>query len=178
MGVPRKRGLREKPTPVVGTADGRMPDEQARIVRAELERIAGNADLIGLTTDAVVEAAKDPTSPLHGYFTWNIQEAARKQWLVEARKLIQSVRYVIVSQETNEPVRVRSVISTKILNQKDETTEYHGWIDRKALLRKQETRARFIARARAELKQWTHRFCDVDELRSLRQAVLEALDEH
>lgn len=155
-----------------------MPDEQARIVRAELERIAGNADLIGLTTEAVVEAARDPSSPLHGYFTWNIQDAAHKQWLAEARKLIQSVRYVIVSQDTNEPVRVRSIVSTKILSQNDTPTEYHGWIDRRALLRRQETRARFIARAKAELKQWAHRFCDVEELRSLRQAVLEALDEN
>lgn len=170
----KKRPLEQRP-PVVGTNDGRMPDEQARIIRAELERIAGNPDLVGLTTEMVVEAAKDPNSPMHGYFTWNVQEAAEKQWKVEARRLIHSVRYVIVSQDTNEPIRVRSIVSTKIVSQDDTPVEYHGWIDRKALLRKQETRARFIARAKQELMQWTHRFCDVDELKALRQKVLEAL---
>lgn len=171
-----KRKPVEARPPVVGTNDGRMPDEQARIIRAELERVAGNPDLVGLTTEAVVEAAKDPTSPLHGYFTWNVQEAAEKYWAVEARRLISSVRYVIVSQDTNEPIRVRSIVSAKIVNQNDEPVEFNGWIDRKALLRKQETRVRFIQRARQELLSWTHRYCDVDELRELRQLIREALD--
>ncbi len=170
----KRKPLEQRP-PVVGTNDGRMPDEQARIIRAELERIAGNPDLVGLTTEMVVEAAKDIASPLHGFFTWSVQEAAEKYWAVEARRLISRVRYVIVSQDTNEPIRVRSVVSTKIVSQDDTPVEYHGWIDRKALLRKQETRERFIRRARQELMQWTHRYCDVDELKELRQAIREAL---
>lgn len=173
----KKKPLEQRP-PVVGTNDGRMPDEQARIIRAELERIAGNPDLVGLTTEMVVEAAKDPTSPLHQHFTWSVQEAAEKYWAVEARRLISRVRYVIVSQDTNEPIRVRSIVSAKIVNQNDTPVEYNGWIDRKALLKKKETRDRFILRARQELQSWVHRFCDVDELKSLRQAVLDALDEH
>jgi len=173
-----KKKLAEPRPPVVGTNDGRMPDEQARIIRAELERIAGNPDLVGLTTEAVVEAAKDPTSPLHGYFTWSVQEAAEKYWRVEARRLIQSVRYIIVSQDTNEPIRVRSIVSARLVNQNDEPVEYSGWIDRKALLKRKETRERFILRARQELQSWVHRFCDVDELKPLRQAVLDALDEN
>ncbi len=177
MPVPRKRGLREKPSEVVGTSDGRMPDEQAKIVRAELERLAGNPDLVGLTTEMVVEAAKDPTSPLHGYFTWDLQKAAAKQWLTEARRLIQSVRYVVVSQDTGEPVRVRAVVSTKIVDQRDTLVKHHGWIDRKALLRQKDTRKKLIERARTELRQWALRYCDVEELAPLRQVVNEALAE-
>lgn len=177
MVTSRKRGQRPKlqPVQVVGTADGRMPDEQARIIRAELERIAGRSDLEGLTTEMVVEAAKDPSSPLHGFFTWDLAEAAAKQWLAEARKLISSVRYVVVSQDTKEPVRVRSVISTKILNQNDEIVQHHGWIDRNALLRKKDTRERFIQKAKNELHQWLLRYCDVDELKPLRDEVRAAL---
>jgi hypothetical protein len=155
-----------------------MPDEQARIIRAELERIAGSADLTGLTTQMVVDAAKDPTSPLHGYFTWDLAAAAMKQWQVEARRLISSVRYVVVSQDTNEPVNVRSIISTKIVSQSDKTVEHHGWIDRQALLRRRETRERFIERAKSELRQWTLRYCDVAELQPLRLEVTASLAAH
>lgn len=175
MPVPRKKGLRDKPTEIVGTADGRMPDEGARIVRAELERLAGNPDLVGLTNEMIVEAARDPTSPLHGYFTWDTQKAAMKQWLAEARRLVQSVRYVVVSQETSEPVRVRAVVSAKIVDQRNALVAHHGWIDRRALLRQKETRAQYVEKARAELRQWALRHCDVDELADLRKAVLDAL---
>jgi hypothetical protein len=178
--VTRQRGQRQKQLPrdpVVGTADGRMPDEQARIIRAELERLAGNPDLAGLTTEMVVEAAKDPVSPLHGFFTWDLAEAAAKQWLNEARRLIQSVRYVVVSQDTGEPVRVRSIVSSKIVDQNDEIVQHNGWIDRKALLRKKDTRDRFILRARSELRQWVLRYCDVTELTELRTLIREALGE-
>lgn len=175
MPVPRKKGLREKPVEVVGTADGRMPDEQAKLIRAELERIAGDPDLIGLTNEAVVEAAKDPTSPLHGHFTWDLKKAAQKQWLTEARRLIQSIRYVVVSQDTNEPVRVRAIVSTKIMDQRDTLVKHNGWIDRRALLRQKETRQQYVLRARSELRQWVLRHCDVDELAELREIVSAAL---
>lgn len=171
-----QRGARPAPRPeIVGTADGRTTDEQARTIRAELERLAGNPDLVGLTTEMVVEAARDPQNPLHDHFTWDVQKAAMKQWLAEARRLIQSVRYVVVSQDTNEPVRVRAVVSAKIVDQRDRMVTHNGWIDRRALLRQRETRTQYIQRARTELRQWVLRHCDVEELTDLRVAVTDAL---
>src|ERR1035438_5102022 len=43
-----------------------------------------------LTPDNVIELAKDPNSPLHGEFTWDVKEAALKTWRHEARELISS----------------------------------------------------------------------------------------
>lgn len=152
---------------VVG--DGLLNDDEARAVRQELERVAGNVDLVGLTTDKIVEAARDPESPLHRHFTWNVKEAAEKQWRQEARRLIQSVRYVIITQ-TQAPVRVRSIVSTQTVG-----TSGRSWMDRGAMMRNPEARAAFVARARDELRQWTRRNVDVEELRVEREAVLSLL---
>jgi len=175
MVTPRQRGQRRPP--VVGTADGRTTDEQARRIRDELEIIAGNPDLIGLTADAVWRWAQaNPNSELHRHFTWDVQEAAVKCWLNEARKVIASVRYVIVPQEGEEPIRLRSIVSLKTTDQRDEPVPYNGYIDRRAMLRQTATRERFVGRARSELTQWLHRYCDVPELADLRTAIREALE--
>lgn len=54
-----------------------------------------------LTAELVVEAARDPDSPLHSAFTWDDAEAARERRLEQARSLIRSV--VILKQEDKEP---------------------------------------------------------------------------
>lgn len=56
----------------------------------DIERAAGR-----LTPEAVVEAARDPASPLHGWFTWDDEAAAHMQRIYQARRLIASVRVVV-----------------------------------------------------------------------------------
>lgn len=56
---------------------------------AELEKAGGGV----LTPDAVVADAKNKSSPLHAYFTWDVKKAAHAHWLDQARSLIRSVRY-------------------------------------------------------------------------------------
>lgn len=45
-----------------------------------------------LTCEAVLEAARPKNSPLHGYFTWDDSRAAERYRLIEAGKLIATVR--------------------------------------------------------------------------------------
>jgi hypothetical protein len=52
-----------------------------------------------LTPQEVVDAARNPKSPLHSYFTWNVREAAAMQWLEQARELIRSVKMEVVTTE-------------------------------------------------------------------------------
>lgn len=44
-----------------------------------------------LNPDAVVEAAADPTSPLHGHFEWNDAKASKLYRISQARTLIRSM---------------------------------------------------------------------------------------
>lgn len=53
-----------------------------------------------LTPQAVVEDARDPKSPLHGQFNWDVSKAAYEYWLDQARALIVSVRYVYKTEKT------------------------------------------------------------------------------
>jgi hypothetical protein len=53
----------------------------------------------GLLTPAqVVEDARSPDSPLHGYFTWDTELAAAKWLIEEARELIRTVRLDIIGK--------------------------------------------------------------------------------
>lgn len=52
----------------------------------------------------VVNAARDPASPLHSHFTWDDKEAAERYRLEQARTLIRSVKVEITVQQV--PVRV------------------------------------------------------------------------
>lgn len=52
-----------------------------------------------LTPDLVIEAARDPASPLHSEFTWDRDEAAYERWRDQARALIGKVRIEIRTTE-------------------------------------------------------------------------------
>ncbi len=62
---------------------------------AEVLQAMSDANNGKLTAEQVVQAAKDPNSPLHDQFLWNDKKAAHKQRLDTARQLIRSVKVVI-----------------------------------------------------------------------------------
>ena len=53
-----------------------------------------------ISADEVVQAAKNPDSPLHAYFTWDDAEAAHARRIDQARALIRSVRVVVSYEAT------------------------------------------------------------------------------
>lgn len=60
------------------------------------EAIAACRDGKGrITPRAVWQAARDPTSPLHGDFNWDVQRAAEQTWERTASELIRQVRFII-----------------------------------------------------------------------------------
>jgi len=77
-----------------------MKGNQAAIIQRlrELETEDGR-----LTPEAVIEDARQPNSPLHGEFEWDLSAAAYQHWLYTARRLI-SMTIRVVSPEG--PIRV------------------------------------------------------------------------
>ena len=57
-----------------------------------------------LLPEDVLNAARDPKSPLHDHFTWDETEAAHKHNLHEARQLIRAVRIDVVINDV--PIKV------------------------------------------------------------------------
>ncbi len=60
--------------------------------RAELLRLAEEQRL---TVKDVIATARDEASPLHGYFTWDPDEALQKNLETEARELIRSFKITV-----------------------------------------------------------------------------------
>jgi hypothetical protein len=67
------------------------------IVKERLEHIAEVHGGVLRPRD-VVEDARDPSSPLHAHFKWDVAEAAYEHWLDTARTLIASVKVNIITQ--------------------------------------------------------------------------------
>jgi hypothetical protein len=69
-----------------------LPEE----IKAVLDQIAEAHDG-NLTARDVVAEAKKKGSPLHEYFTWNVQQAAQAHWEDQARRLIRQYRFVVTT---------------------------------------------------------------------------------
>lgn len=81
-----------------------MTGEQREAIRIRLNEIeARNGGR--LTPDAVVEDAKQKSSPLHNQFEWDTKKAAYSHWIEQARTLITSVKII----ERTETTTVKSV---------------------------------------------------------------------
>lgn len=72
----------------------KAPTQQVVEVLTQLKKEHGT-----LTPEDVIEHAKDPTSVLHEYFTWDPEKALEKNLLAEARTLIRSVKIEITIEE-------------------------------------------------------------------------------
>jgi hypothetical protein len=70
--------------------------EQIRQRLADLEK----ANRGRLTPAAVVDDARQPSSPLHDQFEWDKGKAAYAHWIDQARTLITSVYYVHKTEQT------------------------------------------------------------------------------
>lgn len=82
------------------------PRDRRRVMETELNLLLKKHNGM-LTAEIVVEQAEDPTSALHGFFTWDDADAARKWRLIEARQLITSIR---ILQEGSEG-KTRGLVS-------------------------------------------------------------------
>ena len=52
-----------------------------------------------LAVDDVIEDGRDPSSPLHAHFTWDIAEAAQERWRDQARALIRRVKLEVTVRQ-------------------------------------------------------------------------------
>ena len=66
-----------------------------------------------LSPELVVDAATQPNHPLHDNFEWDDTEAARKFRLIQAARIIRSVRVTVHRGEHKPPIRVRAYVAEK-----------------------------------------------------------------
>lgn len=83
-----------------------LSKERKNAILEELHGLISNGRLL---PEDVVDAARNPNSVLHNYFTWDDSEAAHQFRLQEARALIKRVKVDLI-REDNTVVRVPSFI--------------------------------------------------------------------
>jgi hypothetical protein len=67
-------------------------------VRERINQLAAKNDG-HITPEIVLEDARDPTSPLHDCYNWDINQAAHEHWIETSRRLIRGVRVVIKEEK-------------------------------------------------------------------------------
>ena len=62
-----------------------------------LERLEKkNGDLV---VDDIIKEAKNPDSPLHDYFEWDVNKAAHSEWRSTAKRLIREYKFLVVTEK-------------------------------------------------------------------------------
>ncbi len=72
-----------------------MTDEIQKVIQELSDRNGGR-----VTPDEVISHARDPASPLHSHFNWDVEKAAHEHWRNTARHIIASVRVNITTERT------------------------------------------------------------------------------
>jgi len=127
-------------------------------IRAELERLA-LAHGGELRPEAVVDAARVETSPLHQSFDWDDTEAAQRWRVHQARQLIRAVvTYDPTGQERGDPCRVFVSLTS------DRTKNGRGYRLTTDVLSDAEQRAQLLADAIAEMKTFREKYRRLREL--------------
>lgn len=134
----------------------------------ELTSIAGVDEV--LTPDLVVSCARNESSPLHGSFEWDNEEAARLQREDVARLLIRSVKVVIKGD--GDSVRItRAFVHIESSDDSDEKSKRFYVTIRKA--GKDEGMSDYVLqRALAELNAWRRKYRNLEEV----IPIIKALD--
>ena len=126
-------------------------------VIAALKRIAKDAGGI-LQPEAVVEAARPESSPLHNSFTWDDDDAAHNYRIWQARQLIRTtVRYIDVNG-SQTPVRVFVSLTP------DREEESGGYRTTVSVLSDKDLRAQMLADALEELRRLEVKYSALKEL--------------
>jgi hypothetical protein len=135
------------------------------IAKAELFRLQKLNRKRKLLPVAVVNAAKDANSPLHGYFEWNDGKAADQYRLSQARQLIASVT-IISDGETSYPAFVSLSIDRL-------TGGYRATSD---VLADDDLRRELLSTAMGELNAMKDRYRRISELASVIQGAAQGVE--
>jgi len=123
-------------------------------VKAELDKLTVDGKL---TAQAVVDAARDESHPLHGYFEWDDSKAAHQYRLHQARALI---RVVVQPYESldNQPVHVYQSLVT------DRVVPGGGYRTTEAILSTEVWRNTLLQQAQSELIAVRNKYASLSEL--------------
>ena len=142
-----------------------IPKRKMADVVGTLRKIARRSRGI-LKPESVEKAARNPSSPLHPYFTWDDSEAARLYRIEQARQLIRVV--VDVSTEPRgEPTRV-------FVSLKADQRNGDGYRALATVMSDAEMRRMLVDDAIADMRNFRDRYVRIAKLAGVRRAMAKA----
>lgn len=116
-----------------------------------------------LEPEAVVEASRPATAPLHPYFEWDDAKAAEKYRKDQAGHLIRCITVEIPTGAGREPMQTRAFVSVE-----DGGRHYTSTV---VAMGNPALRQQVVQAAMRELKVWRERYKDYQELARVFEAV-------
>lgn len=140
---------------------GYNPKADPNLVGKELERIRESTGG-ELQAEDVVEAARDPRSPLHSLFEWDDSAAAERYRQQQARGVIRRLR--VVYQEASEQPKV-----VRLAYVSPQQVKHPGYVDPDEAMADPVKRDGIVRNAIAALEGWLSRYrtLDIAELQTI-----------
>lgn len=147
-------------------------EKKAVVVERELDKMYEKHGSV--STDLMLEEAKDPKHPLHKYFDWDDEVAGKKWRQTQALAMIMATKYVAVINGQSEPPKVvHGVPVRKFVS----AFKGEGFKMRNEALNEEESRRALIERRLGVLRSWCRENIDIAELQPVRLAILEHIDD-
>lgn len=124
-----------------------------------------------VTSEKLLDVAKDPDSPIHNMFEWDDTKAAEKYRLSTSAHIINGLRVVVKTSEGEEK-KLSAFVSVKVVSKK-ERTEYINVID---ALENKNTRAVVMERMKNDMKSFIGRYELYEEVAGVISAMQEVLN--
>jgi predicted TIM-barrel enzyme len=140
--------------------------ESTAIVSVKSELVALAVRRGGLTPIGVLDAARNPASPLHTHFEWEDSEAAEKYRLLQAAVLIRQVRVTVLAPDGEKTATVRAFVSLP-----SDRLSHTGYRSIEAVLSSQPQRAELLAMAHAELVTFQRKYQVLSELADVFESI-------
>ncbi len=142
------------------------------VVDREFDRIYEEHGTV--TTDLVLETARDSRSPLHDYFDWDDAVAGEKWRQAQALAMIMASKMVVIlNEQQNGPPK--AVASYPQVRRLIPGYRGEGFKMRNETLSNDDSRKVFVERRLGVLRSWCNSVVDVDELQPIRLKLLELL---
>lgn len=147
--------------------DGTCFPVSADVANDTIEKLKATLGKDNVTAKELLDASRDPESPLHSCFEWDDTIAAEKYRVTQARYMLRSIVVKIDYPEKRETITVRACVNVAPINARTEGI----YVSYKNAMNNSEYRERVLQRALYELRAFQKKYSDYEELATVMKAI-------
>ena len=148
-------------------------EKKTLVVDRELEKLYEQHGTV--STEIVLDAARNKKHPLHKYFEWDDSIAGEKWRQSQALQMIMASKMVVILNGSEEPPRVVGCKQQEV-RRLVSAFRGEGFKMRKEALDDEEVRKAVVDKKKEMLRSWCRGVVDIDELKKIREMIERMLD--